>query len=178
MGLTGDEPEPASHRDGEAYVPGFGGLLEVKSPITPPVAAFVANNYYYVYLYNSGTTDAPVAAVELVTHSTAPDTRPTVYRGTARIKGTDNSRRYLFTVETNAEATPRMMNFRWQDGRTLFLETATRIMAGGTATAVTPVSFSSALPPHIRNAITLIDNNAPSPYLQVLSLNDAGLIPG
>lgn len=149
---------------GEAFVPGFMGLLEVKTPITPPVGSFVANNFYYCYLYNSGTADAPVAAVELVTHSVSPDTRPTLYRGTARIKGTDNTRRYLGAVKTNADTPARMYNTLRQGASVIYQEDTQfapfRVVSNGGSTTATTVGLGAVVPPTSRIATLHLTNNS------------------
>lgn len=88
---------------GEAWIPGLNTLYRVSSTITGPAMGFAASMFYYIYLYDNGG----VPAIDIL-----PDAPSSPYMGTARTLPGNNTRRYLATVKTNAEATPRMWGFQ------------------------------------------------------------------
>lgn len=81
---------------GCAYIVSSGRVIDVISNIAKTGLTLSANTLYHVYLYlNSGVPD-----IEIVT--TAPSSP---YKGTARTKSGDNSRRYIGSVRTLAANT-------------------------------------------------------------------------
>lgn len=91
---------------GSAFIPGIPGVVVSTGDLSPPSNATLAlNTMYHVYLYVSGGSPA----IEMVT------TEPSaVYRGGARTKSTDDTRRYIGSVKTNGVAAPntRMWSFK------------------------------------------------------------------
>ena len=131
---------------GAAHVPALGRVAELTADLTLTGMTFAANSWYYVYLYEDGAGNA---AVEYVT------TTPSApYRGRARTKGGDASRRYLGALRSNGNATPGM--FRWQKVGAYhkWLEDVRvdpfRVLNGGAATAETNVSCAAVVPPTSR----------------------------
>lgn len=90
-------------KTGEAYVPAFEGLLPVTSDIDVTGLSLAASTWYYVYIYET-PTNTGTASVEVVT--TAP---AAPYRGAARTKTADTSRRYIGALKTNAAS--QLMRF-------------------------------------------------------------------
>jgi hypothetical protein len=75
-------------------------VVNVDTQKSPASATLTADTWYHLYLYMSGGTPA----VELVTQSST--TVPTPYKGDAKQKHTDNTRRYLWSIRTNNSASP------------------------------------------------------------------------
>lgn len=88
---------------GSAWIPSLGASINVPSTLSGPSMTFSASTWYYVYLTSAG-------ALEIST--TAP---AAPYKATARTKTSDLSRRYLGAVKSNADATPRLLQF-WREG--------------------------------------------------------------
>lgn len=87
---------------GSAWIPSLGRVYNVPSTITGPTQTLGASAFHYVYLYdNSGTP-----AIEIST--TAP---AAPYKGNARAKTSDTSRRFIGQVLTDASGTPAMRQF-------------------------------------------------------------------
>lgn len=124
---------------GSAHIESLGRSVPVSSAITKSSLSLSASTWYHVYLFeNAGAAD-----IEIVT--TAP---ATAYRGTARSKTGDNSRRYLGSVLTDGSSNLRDFDM---DGLTIrWVATVSgapyRVLSGGTTTSWTTVSLSGVLP--------------------------------
>lgn len=137
---------------GAAYIPSLGSILQAPSSIAKTGLTLTASTWYHVYLYNSaGTPD-----VEIVT--TAP---ASPYNGTARCKTGDTSRRYLFSVKTDASG--NIYNFL-QDGNQVFYRLQTNVapFRPGTTnpatTTKTSISFAGVVPVTARSMLARISN--------------------
>lgn len=133
---------------GAAWVPSLGRVLNVPSTLTGPAMSFAASTWYYVYLYDN----AGSPALEIST--TAP---AAPYKGDARTKTGDTSRRYLGAIKTNAAGTPAMLKFRDSgNGVRLWLDSVSgaplAIVTNDSSTTVQTPSCSGAVPPTSRIA--------------------------
>lgn len=131
---------------GAAHVEGLGRSLTVTSAITKSSLSLSVSTWYHVYLYLNGSS----ADIEIVT--TAP---ATAYRGTARSKTGDTSRRYLGSVRTNGSGGLREFS---HDGNIMrYRENVTaspyRVLAGGTTTSWTAIALSAVVPVTSKSAV-------------------------
>lgn len=125
---------------GAAHIESLGRAISATSAITKSSLSLSASTWYYVYLFeNAGAAD-----IEIVT--TAP---ATAYRGTARSKSGDTSRRFLGAVRTDGSG--NLYEFMTEANETIWIVNATqtpfRVLAGGTTTAWTSFSLASVVPP-------------------------------
>lgn len=89
---------------GAAWIEGLGRIVSVPTSLSPPSSTpLTANTWYYMYLYVDANGQPQV---EFVT--TAP---AAAYRGSARSKTGDNTRRLLFAARTDGAGTPAIMAF-------------------------------------------------------------------
>lgn len=126
---------------GEAWIPGLGAALATTG-ITKNVILSASTWYHLYYYNNAGTADFEFS-------TTAPDVP---YKGCARTKPSDTSKRYIGSIRTDVGQAfirfrtvacgPRLeMNWVVQNNSAPY-----RLLAGGTATAVTNVDCSALLP--------------------------------
>lgn len=127
---------------GAAYVEGLGRTLELSADLTKSGLSLAADTWYYPYLFeNAGTAD-----VELVT--TGPTTP---YRGEARSKSGDASRRFIRSVRTGA--TGAIHRFEWSGDVVRYLLDQTvapfRVLSDGRqgSTYSADVSCAAVVPP-------------------------------
>lgn len=91
--LTWNSASSLSVSTGSAYIPASGIVINSNSMITKSSLSLAASTWYHIYLFlNSGVPD-----IEIVT--TAPSS---AYFGSARTKSGDTSRRYIWSVKTDA----------------------------------------------------------------------------
>lgn len=121
--------------------------------ITKSSLVLSASTFYHVYGFNNAGT----ADLEL---STTVPAAP--YNGTARSKTGDTTRRYLFTILTDASSNVNSFNhigslmaYQANIGTTQFLP-----VSGGVATTLTNVSCAGTVPPISRIALLLALNNS------------------
>jgi hypothetical protein len=137
---------------GAAYVPGINDVISAPL-LTLSGLALAPSTWYYLYLWNNNGN----ASVEIVT--TVPSE---VYSGTARVKSTDTTRRFIGAVLTNASGNliPFWItadNFlNYQDTTTV---TPFRCVSGATQTTPTAVSLASAVPMTSRSVRLHINNS-------------------
>jgi len=137
---------------GAAYIPGLNDVISAPL-LSLSGLALAASTWYYLYLWSNNGN----ASVEMVT--TVPSE---VYSGTARVKSTDTTRRFIGAVLTNASGNliPFWVtadNFlNYQDTTTV---TPFRCVSGATQTTPTAVSLSSAVPVTSRSVRLHINNS-------------------
>ena len=138
---------------GGAYLVGASSVLQVSADIVLSGLSLTASTLYHVYLYSNAGTPA----VEVVT--TAPST---VYRGKARTKTGDTSRRYLGSVYVLSAGGMAPFVHDLSSGKIMYLEAAfggpLMVVNGGQATAVTNVT--SAALPSTATAVDILAVNA------------------
>jgi hypothetical protein len=127
---------------GEAYVPGVLSMVESGGDLSPPSnASLAASTWYYLYWYRDTNGDAQV---ELST--TAPAAS---YRGTARTKAGDITRRYIGEGKTNASGA--LYPFIVVDGVVHWLAdvAAAPFLVYNTSVSTTPIAVdcSAVMPP-------------------------------
>ena len=123
---------------GAAYIPALGNVLQVHSAIALTGLSLAASTWYHLFLYSNAGTPA----VECVT------TAPVLYNGTAYQKTSDNTRRYIGSVLTDASGavynfiqSGMQINYRVPFDSGIF-----RVLTGGQALGFTSVSFSGVVP--------------------------------
>lgn len=135
---------------GAAYIPGLGFLLDVPSAISKTGLSLAASVHHHVYLYRNGTTPD----IEIAT------TAPAIYRGRARIKTGDATRRYVGTAITNASG--QILNFYHDETGVTYRETQDaapfRVLTNGKQTAITAVSCAACVPVTARKATVRLIN--------------------
>ncbi len=146
---------------GAAYLTSLGRALKVQSPIVVNTSGLSIRTLYYVYLYNSGTVSAPVAAIEYST--TAINATP--YFGTAHEKSGDTSRRFIGVFATNASG--QVIDFiyntaagRFEFRKSVLLDISSPYFAlflGASKTWAT-VSMVNAIPPNCRLVSVILRN--------------------
>ena len=166
-------------KEGAAYVNGVGSIVDlavdtdVSAGTKGLPATFVANTWYYVYLYSNGGQG------DVIVSTTAPATTP--YRGRAREHSTDNTRRLIDAVFAPTTTTLR----RFQDMPGGFrkwvvdIDSTTRIVDTGTNPAtVAEVSLANYVPIHAEGvflyALFANGTNTTSFYI---SAADDGFLP-
>lgn len=127
---------------GSAYIPSLGTSLDVPAAVALTGLSLTASTLYHVYLYSNAGTPA----LEVVTTSPAP-----AYRGTARTKTGDTTRRYLGSVYNLATgglapfihdlATSKIQILQAPFGGPFM------VLNGGQATAQTNVSCAAVVSP-------------------------------
>lgn len=163
LALRWDGANALTLESGVAYVPGLAAKVrEVASPVSKTALSFAASTWYFVYLFeNAGNPD-----YELVAYTPGTPNVPVLYRGTARHKPGDQTRRFVGTVLSDASATPGMHNFRHDPGEDFYRWLVTtnagifEPLAGGTATVNTNVSAAAAVPPTAWRAWSKVFTNA------------------
>lgn len=134
---------------GSAWIPSLGRVYNVPSTITGPTQTLGASAFHYVYLYdNSGTP-----AIEIST--TAP---PAPYKGNARTKTSDTSRRFIGAVLTDATGTPVMRPFVHLGDEMIYtslaLSSPYRVLNGaGPGVSNTTQSLAAICPPGVTTDI-------------------------
>jgi hypothetical protein len=132
-----------------------GGMLTAAA-ITVTSISLGSNTWGHVYLYNSGSSSSPVAAIEVVT------TAPVSYFGSAYQKTGDASRRYLGSIRTNGSG--NIFSFIHQGDRILYREQLNaspfRVLNAGTATVETSVVCTAVVPVTTRIALLRIVNTS------------------
>lgn len=104
---------------GAAWIPGLNKVLNAPSAIIPAAGTPLANTMYYGYLFSNGGTPA-------VEFSTTVPSSP--YKGSARTKSGDNTRRYIGAIKTNASA--RIFNFQhFKNGDVFYKENQSQTVA-------------------------------------------------
>ncbi len=127
-------------------------VLEVPSRITVVLSGLTAGSFYAVYVFdNAGTTAVEVS----LTGPAAP------YRGTARSKTSDPTRRFLGWILAASATT--MRKFSWGPrGVVLWLEsidaTPFRVLTDGRATVKTTVPCAAVVPPTSCRALVYHQN--------------------
>lgn len=122
---------------GAAWIPGLNKVLNVPSTITPTAGVPAVNTMYYGYLFSNGGTPA-------VEFSTTVPSSP--YKGSARTKSGDNTRRYIGAIKTNASG--RIFNFQhFKNGDVFYKENQSQTVApwtlgNPTAPATTGTTYS------------------------------------
>lgn len=127
--------------NGSAWIPSLGRVYNVPSTITGPTQTLTASSWHYVYLYDNAGTPA----IEI---STVAPAAP--YKGTARNKTSDTSRRLIGAVITGAGATPAMTQFISMGEAMIYTPGPPRVVGpvGPGLTNQNP-SIASAAPPGI-----------------------------
>jgi hypothetical protein len=152
---------------GAAYIPILGKVLRVNSDIAKTGLVLPASTWCHVYLYsNAGAPD-----IELST--TAPDVP---YNGTARTKSGDNTRRYLFSIITDASG--NIANVIHLPGNTvLYRGSWTRVLSNGTATTATAVSLAATIPVTAVVARMKASNNSSATAFTIRAHNGSSFVP-
>ena len=138
---------------GAAYIEGSSKVLRASAAIAKAGLSLAASTWYHIYLYdNAGTPD-----VELST--TAP---ASPYRGTARSKTGDTSRRYVGSVLSDGSGhfyqfSQTGNKVTWWFGNTLGVAPF-RALSGGTATTATNVALSGVIPSTSKLAFVRFSN--------------------
>lgn len=138
---------------GSAWIPSLGRVYNVPSAITGPTQTLTASSWHYVYLYDNAGTPA----IEIST--TAP---AAPYKGTARTKTADTSRRFIGTILTDATATPIMRQFLHNpDNSIIYLADTTaspyRVLNGvGPGVSNTTQSLVAVCPPGITTDVLVM----------------------
>ena len=142
LSLTWGSASSISVEPGEAYIQGSSSTLSSGSTITKSSLSLSNSTFYHVYFYsNGGTPDIEIS-------TTAP---AAPYKGSARSKTSDTSKRYLGSFLTDASgqvirfqtvSIGNKLEFTWiaQNNVAPF-----RILGGGTATTPTAVSASGVI---------------------------------
>lgn len=138
---------------GAAWIPSLGKILNVPSTLTATAGTPAASTWYYVYLYdNSGTPALDVS-------TTAP---AAPYKGAARAKTSDTSRRFLAAARTDGSGV--FYNFIMQGDlvkyRLITNAAPFRALNGGTSTTATAVACNTVIPPVSQIASIRITNGA------------------
>lgn len=145
-GTRGTNMDHLAVSSGAAWIPSANKVVNVSATVRPPAGTFAAFTLYYLYLYLA----TGVPTLELV--ADAAGTRPVSYKGDAKIKGVDNTRRYLGAVITTSDATPRMLSFDWLPGDVMeYQEFVYRAVDSESAASATNETVAYA-PFHIRKA--------------------------
>lgn len=152
---------------GNAFIESLGDIQSVTSAIAKTSLSLSASTWYHVYLYlNSGTPD-----IEIVT------TAPVVYRGTARSKTGDTSRRYIGSVKT--DASNNVIEFTQVNNDIRYNVACTaapfRILTAGAATSLTAVSAAAVVPVTSQLA-SLYMNNVSATYAMAFAVNSSAEI--
>lgn len=147
---------------GEAYVESVAAILQSGASITKSGLSLSPSAWYHVYLFsNTGTPDIELSA----TAPAAP------YRGTARSKTGDESRRYLGSVRTDSSG--NLYRFQHAGNQVTWLEPQGSapflLVANGTATTATNINCADLVPLTARVAQLSILNYDPD--LEVLLAN-------
>lgn len=161
LGLWWDSGTGLTVGSGAAWVPGLNRVLNVPSAISLTGLALTANTWYQVFLFEG----AGAPAIEAVPAGTAAP-----YKGTARSKTGDPSRRFLFSTRSGAGGTLLRFEHHPETGFVRYLEAGIaagvaspyRIISGGTATANTNVSCSTQVPPASTQMLGSVLTNASS----------------
>jgi Pectate lyase superfamily protein len=141
LAVERDSPTGLLVTSGSAWIPSLNRVLNVPADIVKTgLTTLAANTHHYVYLYDdAGTPDIDISTV-------APG--PT-YKGLARKKGGDNSRRYLGAVLTDNAGYIRP--FKSEGNLIKYMDDATqapfRVLDSGTATDDATVTCSVVVPP-------------------------------
>lgn len=155
-GTRGTNADHIQVDTGAAWIPSLGYMVNVPSALRPASnASLTASTWYYLYLYVDGANNPQV---ELVT--TAPSA---VYKGDARTKTGDTSRRYLGACRIDSGST--ILNFKWiGDNRVWYLQPVggARVLSNGSATTETTVSCATVVPPTSHGFFGLYTNNSAS----------------
>lgn len=138
---------------GAAWIQSLNRVYNVPSTISLSGLSLTASTWYYLYLYDNGGTPA----IEFV--PTAP---AVAYKGDARSKTSDPSRRFLFAGKTNASGA--LYNFYYRaDGWVQYLESTSAapfLVSNAASTSVTNIDCTAVVPSHSRAAKLLVVNLA------------------
>lgn len=159
---------------GAAYTEGLGTVIELAAD-SPQTPTLTANAWYYVYLYvNVGTPSIEVS-------TTAP---ASPYRGNARSKSGDTSRRFIGSFRTNASS--QIFNFI-RVGNTVWYRCELgaaphRVLSNGSNTSQTNISLSAVVPPTSRlcymRGLNYATNTAAGAYTAVSDGTFSGPVNG
>ncbi len=145
-----------------------GDRISTTSTISKTGLSLTASTLYHVYAYlNSGTPD-----IEVVT--TAP---ATPYKGTARSKTGNTSRRYIGSVYATGTNTLAFWNHMPNVGLMMFTQDQStspwRVLSGGAATTETSVAFGSLAPAGATMTVKIkVTNGSGSLYLMLGNSED------
>lgn len=139
---------------GAAWVPSLNRILDIPSTLTGPSMTWAASTFYYAYVYDNAGTPA------LEFSTTAP---AAAYKGTARTKTGDTSRRYVGALKSNAAGTPAILNFKRIGDMVRYTEGWNQTLYqlfnfGATANTLYSPSLSGYVPPTSRLALIMIYN--------------------
>lgn len=148
-----NSPTSITVESGSAWIPALGRVLDVPGAITRSSLFLTASTWHYVYLYS----DAGTPAIETSTVA------PAAYKGTARQKAWDESRRYLGAILTDSEG--NLCAFERRGAFVRYAETHTntpfRVVAGA-STTLTNYSAVGVVPPTSRIAEVFLNANSSS----------------
>lgn len=138
--MTWNSVNSVSVSTGEAVIPSTGLLETVNATLTLSGLSLSASTFYHIYLFDNAGTPT----IECVT--TAPDVP---YRGTARAKTGDATRRYVGSVLTDGSGNLwffqqilTRVSYGWGGAGAA----PQRPLSGGTATTATSVSLTGGIP--------------------------------
>lgn len=126
---------------GGMYIPGSNKIVNVSSTLTPTMPSLTASTFYYLYLFESAGT----AAGEIVTTTPAAP-----YKGKARTKTGDTSRRLAGVLRSNAAGTAIFKFGHGADGWVRYLEWTSlspfRVLTNSASAGGTTISFANVVP--------------------------------
>lgn len=149
---------------GSAYVPSKSGVLDVPVSLSPAAGTFLANTWYYAYLFDNAGT--PVLELSTVAPA-AP------YRGTARVRSgglaADNARRFVGQVRTDGAATPAMRPFSMLGDQIIYTGPLFRVINGVAAVTGLVADFSGIAPPGVTLSVysTYLGGGGPAGFSQL-----------
>lgn len=156
-------------RSGAAWVSGT-GRLKSTTTIQKTGLSLSANTWYHLYLYNSGTLAAPVAAVEVSTVA------PEGYFGTAYRKTGDATRRYLGSVRTDGSGNIHRFLHNPVTNRVLYLGNLYTgqfvLLTNGSATTETNISAAAVVPVTARWLLANLRNTSSTQVLSIGTSDD------
>lgn len=158
-------------KSGAAYIPSLGRIVDVPSTLAGPSMTFTASSWHYVYLYETGGTPT----LDIASAAAGPPAAP--YKGTARTRTSDTSKRLVGAFLTDGAGTPaaRAFDMRGNDIHYTAASAAApyRAASGVTAVAATLLSLASICPPGITTDIygVVVGGQAVGTYALFLGLN-------
>ena len=146
---------------GAAYAEN-GDYINVTSTLTASSLSLSNSTWYHVYVYLSGGSPA----MEVVT------TAPVAWKGTAYSKTGDTSRRYMFSVKTNASGSVYRVIHDPTTNIVFYLndelkQSPFRVLSNGVATTATSVSLSGIVPVTTLLAYGRLANTDASQYVNI-----------
>lgn len=135
---------------GAAWIPSLGYVYNVPSTINLS-PALSASAWFYVYLFDNAGTPA------LEANTTAP---ASAYKGLARTKNLDTSRRFLGAVRTDGSSNIYRFSHVGEHIRyqTSAIASPFRVLSAGSATSATPISCAAVIPPFTQNGVLRFSN--------------------